>query len=240
VIGPLPPTFAETRDALHRLAVYVISPAQRLATGSEIVLRPVPGGFGTPAFGKDARVVRVDGTDLVDESRRHERREPITSLAAAARLCGIEPDVAQEDSFDVPPHGDLDAPLPVDPAGARALADWYALAGDVLDELRREARPEDGATPGVRLWPEHFDAAIDLGDEAAGLRGGYGASPGDGNGAEPYLYATVWAGPPDDPFWNAKGFGGAWMRHSELLASGDPRAAALGFFREARRRVLGY
>src|SRR5204862_6714956 len=31
-LSPLSPDFAETRDALHRLAVYVISPAQRIAT----------------------------------------------------------------------------------------------------------------------------------------------------------------------------------------------------------------
>ena len=37
-LSPLPAEFAETRDALHRLAVYVISPAQRLQNG-EIILR---------------------------------------------------------------------------------------------------------------------------------------------------------------------------------------------------------
>lgn len=240
VIGALPSTFGHTRIALHRLAAYVVSPAQRLVTGNEIVLRPTPGGFGTPPFGPDGRVVRIDGTDLVDESPSGVRRASITSLNAAARLCGIVPDVAQQERADVPPHGDLDAPLGIDPAAARALADWYALAEDVLGQIIAEARPQDAVTPSVRLWPEHFDAAIDVGDEAAGLRGGYGASPGDVNSSEPYIYATVWAGPPDDAFSNAEGFRGAWMRHSELLASGDPRAAAIGFFHDARRRVLGY
>jgi len=215
VIGPLPATFDATRDALHRLAAYVISPAQRLATGNEIVLCPTHGGFGTPPFGPDGRVVRVDGADLVDESSSHARRETITSLNAAALLFGIAPDVAQQDDADVPPHGDLDAPLAIDPAAARALAEWYAFAEDVLGQVIAEARPQDAVTPAVRLWPEHFDADINIGDEAAGLRGGYGASPGDGNSAEPYIYVTVWAGPPDDAFWNAEGFPGAWMRHSE-------------------------
>ena len=74
MIQALPSTFAQTRDALHHLAVYVISPTQRLATGNEIVLRPTPAGFGTPPFGPDDRAVRVDG-----------------SLNDAARLCGIAP-----------------------------------------------------------------------------------------------------------------------------------------------------
>jgi hypothetical protein len=240
VIGPLPPTFTETRKALHALAAYVISPTQRLATGNEIVLRPTPGGFGTPPFGPDDRVVRVEGMNLVDQSAAGEKHEAITSLNAAAAFCGIAPDVAQQDNPDIPPHGDLDAPLAIDPDSARALADWYAMAAFVLGEIVREARPEDAVTPWAHLWPEHFDAAIDIGDDVAGLRGGYGFSPGDHNSDEPYIYATVWAGPPADAFWNAQGFQGAWMKHSELLATGDPRAAALAFFREARRRVLGY
>jgi hypothetical protein len=240
VISTLPSTYTATREALHRLAVYVISPVQRMVTGNEIVLRRTPGGFGTPAFGPDGRVVRVDGVELVDESPAGETREPITSLSAAARLCGIEPDVAQEEGGDVPPHGDLDETLSVDPAAAQAVADWFALAEDVLGEIIREARPEDAVTPWPHLWPEHFDAAVDIGDEAANLRGGYGFSPGDVNSAEPYIYATVWAGPPDDAFWNAEGFRGAWMKHSELVATGDPRVAALSFFRESRKRVLDY
>lgn len=240
MIASLPPTFIDTRKALHGLAAYVISPTQRLATGNEIVLRPTPGGFGTPPFGPDDRVVRVDGTDLVDQSASGERREAIISLNAAAAFCGITPDVAQQENPDIPPHGDLDQPLALDPDSARGLADWFAMADSVLTEIIREARPDDAVTPWTHLWPEHFDAAIDIGDEAADLRGGYGFSPGDHNSDEPYIYATVWAGPPDEPFWNAQGFRGAWMKHSELVATGDPRAAALAFFHEARRRVLGY
>jgi hypothetical protein len=38
-LAPLPETFAETRDALHRLAVYVISPAQRLVRAR--IVRPL-------------------------------------------------------------------------------------------------------------------------------------------------------------------------------------------------------
>jgi hypothetical protein len=116
-LAPLPGTFAETRDALHRLAVYVISPAQRLANG-EIIMRATPGGFSTFPFG--GRTIGVEGAELVIDGARH----PIGSLREAARLAGIEPDVGQAEQFDVPPPGDLDAPLPVAAAAARALGDW--------------------------------------------------------------------------------------------------------------------
>lgn len=227
-LAPLPETFAETRDALHRLAVYVISPAQRLVNG-EIIMRATPGGFSTFEF--DGRVIGVDGADLVVDGARH----PIGSLNDAARLAGIEPDVGQLEQFDVPPYGDLAAPLRVDAAAARALGDWYAFATDVLDAVRADAAPEETATI-VRIWPEHFDAAIDAGDEAAGRRGTYGASPGDGHHAEPYLYASPWAGR-IDPFFDDPGFRGAARTYSQLAASAGPRAAAIAFLRDARERV---
>ena len=227
-LAPLPATFAETRDALHRLAVYVISPAERLVNG-EIILRATPGGFSTFPF--DGRVIGVDGADLVVDGARHS----IGSLNDAARVAGVEPDVGQLEQFDVPPYGDLDAPLPVDAAAARALGDWYAFATDVLDAVRTDAAPEEDATI-VRIWPEHFDAAIDAGDEAAGRRGTYGASPGDGHHAEPYLYASPWAGR-IDPFFDDPGFRGAARTYSQLAAAPAPRAAAIGFLRDARELV---
>jgi len=222
----LPATFATTRDALHRLAVYVISPAQRLANG-EIILRATPGGFSTFPF--DGRVVGVEGGELVIDGGRF----PIGSLNAAAAAAGIAPDTAQQEQFDVPPHGDLDAPLAVDPVAAHALGEWYAFATGVLEALRADAAPADDVTI-VRIWPEHFDAAIDLGE--AGRRATYGASPGDGHHAEPYLYASPWAGRIDG-FFDDPGFRGAARTHSQLAASADPHAAAVAFLTEARDRV---
>lgn len=228
-LAPLPPDFAATRDALHRLAVYVISPAQRLANG-EIMMRATPGGFATFAF-DGGRVVGVDGADLVVDGMH----QPITSLNAAARAAGIVPDVDQEGQFDVPPHGDLDAPLRVDADAAGVLGEWYAFASDVLDELRAGAAPGEDASI-VRIWPEHFDAAIDAGDAAAGRRATYGASPGDGHEAEPYLYASPWAGRVD-AFFDAQGFKGAVRTRTQLAAAPDPRKAALAFLHEARDRI---
>src|SRR5687767_7000712 len=61
---PHPPaTLAETRLALHRLAVYVMSPARRRANG-KIALRFTFGGIGTPFFGDDEQV-RLARTNIV-------------------------------------------------------------------------------------------------------------------------------------------------------------------------------
>jgi hypothetical protein len=227
-LTPLSDGYAATRDALHRLAVYVISPAQRLTNG-EIILRATPGGFGT-AMMADGQV-RVNGTELVVERGGETRRTPITTLVEMAAFVGIEPDVTQQDMFDVPPHGDLDERLAVDAAGAANLAEWYAFTSGLLEELRDEASAEDGVTP-VRLWPEHFDAAIDLGDQHAGRRGTYGGSPGDGHHDQPYLYVSPWAGRIDD-FFGDPAFTGASLTHADIMAGADPAA----FLREARRRI---
>jgi hypothetical protein len=209
--------------------VYVISPAQRLVNG-EIIMRATPGGFSTFPFA--GRVIGVDGADLVVDGARH----PIGSLSAAARSAGIEPDVGQQEQFDVPPHGDLDEPLAVDAAAARALGAWFAFATAVLGAVRADAGEGEDASI-VRIWPEHFDAAIDVGDQAAGRRATYGASPGDGHHAEPYLYASPWAGR-IDPFFDDPGFRGAARTYSQLAGSSDPEAAGIAFLREARELVL--
>ncbi len=227
-LTPLPATYTETTEALHRLAVYVIAPAQRLQNG-EIILRSTPGGFSTFEF--NGRVIGVDGDVLVVD----ETRLPITSLNAAAEAVGIAPDVAQQEQFDVPPHGELDERLTVDRAAALALGEWYAFVTAALDTLRAEAGPNDD-TSIVRIWPEHFDAAIDIGDNTAGRRGTYGGSPGDGHHAEPYLYASPWAGRIDE-FFGDPSFKGASLLHSQLMAERDPMSAAVAFLREARDRI---
>jgi hypothetical protein len=61
-------TFMTTREALHRIAEDVLSPARVAATGNEIALMVTPGGFGTPRF-PDGGSVRVEGTELVRETR---------------------------------------------------------------------------------------------------------------------------------------------------------------------------
>ena len=228
-LDPLPPSYATTRDALHRLAVYVISPAQRLVN-DEIVMRPTPGGFSTFPF--DGRVIGVAGDQLVIDGSR----QPIGSLNQAAAAVGIQPDVGQAEQFDVPPPGDLDEQLSVDPGAADALGEWYAFAGDVLEELRRGAGSSDDPSP-VQIWPEHFDIAVDSGDQDAGRRATYGASPGDRHHDEPYLYASPWAGR-IDPFFGDAAFKGASVLYPQIADAADPRADGVAFYEKARELVL--
>lgn len=226
-LRPLPPEFNATTKALHRLAVYVVSPAERLAN-DEIILRATPGGFSTFEFG--GHVVGVDGDQLVVDGAA----QPITTLSDAAAAVGIAPDVDQQEQFDVPPHGSLDEQLAVDADAARALGEWYAFVTEALETLRAEAGPDDDASI-VRIWPEHFDAAIDMGD--ADHRGTYGGSPGDAHHAEPYLYVSPWAGRIDE-FFGDPSFKGATVFYWQLQTEDDPMEAALGFLREARDRIL--
>ena len=182
---PLPDRFAATRDSMHALAEQVISAARYRAT-ERIGLRPTPGGFGTPL--DDAEVVRVDGIELVHTREGDERRAPISTLAAAAEFVGVPlgaPPVYTPATKVLP-----DASLTVDPDAAGVLAAWFAYAGSLLADLRSRHPAEDGTE--VQLWPEHFDLAIELGDEAAGTRANFGASPGDATIASPYLYVGPW------------------------------------------------
>jgi hypothetical protein len=119
---------------------------------------------------------------------------------------------------------------------AAALGDLYGFACSVLEQFR--ADEDDGDPTLVRLWPEHFDIALELGSAAAGQRANFGVSPGDDDHDEPYLYV----GPFDHDaasgeLWNATGFAGAELRYSELLEADDQRQAALGFMRERYRAL---
>ena len=121
----------------------------------------------------------------------------------------------------------------VDPEAARVLAGWYEFGTAVLERLRGEAGAVEAATEPI-LWPEHFDVAIEMGDEAAGGRATYGFSPGDENHPEPYAYVAPWTAQPTGEFWNATGFGGAELGYAELLAAEDPARAAIDFMRSRR------
>lgn len=225
-LSPPPATFAATRDAAHRLAVYVVSPARRRVTG-RIGLRASPGGYTTPPFGDDERV-RLEIDRLVREQAGAAESAPVTTLSAAAGfVLGGPPDVEWAEKFDVPPPGDPDAPLSLDPAAAALLGAWYGFAFDVLGALRAEAAAADPSE--VQLWPEHFDAAFDA--DAGGGRATFGASPGDATSDEPYLYVLP-PGPVErGDVWNAEGFTGAVLPLSGFLEEAGQRAAALAFLR---------
>ena len=120
--------------------------------------------------------------------------------------------------------------LAVDPAAAAFLGDWYGFAASVLEELRAES-PGTAQPSRVQLWPEHFDLALELGNEEAGARAAYGLSPGDEDHDEPYLYVAPWVARPEGELWRAGDFSGAEMGYGELLAAGgDQRGTAIEFF----------
>ena len=229
-----PATLPDTRLALHRLAVYVVSPARRRAN-EKIALRFTFGGVGTPFFGADEQV-RIAGTHLVRQRGGTARAEPVTTLArAAAFVLDGPPDVAWAEGFDVPPTGGLDDELPVDSEAAAFLADWYGFAYSVLEELRAE--PESPDASRVQLWPEHFDAAFDcLPDNQ---RATFGASPGDATIDEPYLYVIPanFSKAPASRLWNAQSFNGAVLPFSQLVDMPEQRVEALTFFRQCRQTL---
>lgn len=228
-----PATFAETRSALHRLAVYVLSPARRRVNG-KIALRWTLGGLGTPFFGDDEQV-RVVGEWLVRQVGEAATALPITTLnQAAATVLGGPPDLEWAAGLDVPPAGDLDERLPVDPAASYWLGDWFGFAYSVLEELRADRESTGGGR--VQLWAEHFDASFECLSDAEGRRAGYGMSPGDAAHDQPYAYVVPWQfdGLAASDLWNATAFKGAVLPLGEFVDAPDQRDAVLAFFRERR------
>jgi hypothetical protein len=127
-------------------------------------------------------------------------------------------------------------PREVDAAAAEALGALYGFACSVLEQMRADEAEADSSL--VRIWPEHFDIAVELGDDAAGKRVNLGLSPGDDDHDEPYLYVSPWnTALASGELWNATGFPGAELRYSELLAADDQRRTALGFMRERYRAI---
>jgi hypothetical protein len=217
-LAPAPRDLARTRIAMHAVAEHVVSPARVKATGNEIALKAAPRGFGTPRLPDGGRVT-VSGAELyVEHGDGSVRHAPLTTLRAAGRLAGLDA------------HDLSDDPLGVDRVAADFLGVFFAFAGAALEDLRAQA--DDPSS--VHLWPEHFDIAFDSGNEPAGTRATYGASPGDEHHPEPYLYVAPWRAQTLGPPWNATGFAGAELDWAELAGEDDPQAAALRFWTWAR------
>ncbi len=228
-LEPLPEGYAATREALRRLAVYVLSPARKAVTG-RIGLRSTDGGFGTPPFGDDEQLRVAAGTLIRRQGERSESA-PITSLTAAAEFAGITLSDDPGVGHDIPGLGDPAEALLVDPAAVDALAAWYAFSTVVLEEFRAGLNAAGHACSEVQLWPEHFD----LGCNIEGVN--FGCSPGDAFSADPYVYVGPWnTDGLDDDFWDAPF--GATLPYKELLTAEDQRPAALGFLRRGAGLAL--
>ena len=155
-----------TRLSWHTLAEHVLAPARYRSNG-KIGLRFTRAGFGTPFFGADEQLrVAVDGLLVIRDGAI--TADPITTIAAAARMTRSEPGAPSEVYIPTTPF-EPDAMLSIDVASARFLGDWFGFGATVLEELRAAVPPAD--TPArVQLWPEHFDLSVDFGDEQAGRR----------------------------------------------------------------------
>lgn len=228
-LGEVPSGYVTSRQDYHRLAYAVVAVARHGENG-KFGLRFTAGGFGTPFFGTD-RQIRVAGNMLVDQTADEARSIVPTTIAEAAAFVGVEPGTVAAEG-DSPPLGDLGRELELGRAAGDFLGDWFGFATSVLEELRRSA-PTSAAAGRVQLWPGHFDPAVEIGDETAGQRATFGASPGDDGSAEPYLYVGPWAGITDDVFWNATTFPGAVLPYQQLSATEDQRRAALEFYQRA-------
>jgi hypothetical protein len=183
----------------------------------------------------DRERVRVDATALVHERAGQIRRHELTTLAAAAAFVGIP--LGAPPVYTAATSVPADAPLRIDRDAALALADWYALGGALLHDLRAEY--VDVSSSDAQIWPEHFDLACELGDESAGTRANYGASPGDAGIAEPYLYVGPWDEKRRTGSLGTHAFGAA-CTYSEIRASGEPAGVAgRRFFASAADQLLG-
>lgn len=232
-LASLPAAFVDTRDALHQLAFFAVAPVRYEAVG-RMGLRSTPGGFGTPQF--EGRVARVEDDLLVFTRDGNTASRTITTVRDAAKFFGRDYETEWFPDFHDPVEPvDPDRPLGIDLESARALANWFAYGFDLLERLRGH-----GYASEVQLWPEHFDAATEIGDEEAGQRAGYGASPGDADHPEPYLYVSAW-GEIDrsDPYWNDESFNGASLAYAELAGAEDPMERGLEFLLAGYRALTG-
>jgi hypothetical protein len=240
-----PIALTSTRDALHCVAVHVVARSRQQATG-RFSLRVAPGGFGTPDFGPDERRVRVSvGRLLVESDARGAAGATGRDLHGAtlrelAGLAAVDLEAPLDVGEDTPALGDIDVALVVDGAAADHLARWYAFVGRTLDRIVVEltAGTSPAAVTLPRLWPEHFDLAIEV-DLGGGRRVNLGGSPGDAFDPEPYLYVGPWSTerPGDAAFWNAPF--GAMRTGSSIGWPGDESGAeeqAVAFLLEGVRR----
>ena len=210
-----PSVLVESRQCWHRVAEHVLAAGQFAAAGT-IRLRPHPGGFAT-VVGVEGRQLAVDANRLVVLDGAERRETELTTVGNAAAFAGVEPGL--RGSYSPVTSADPDAPLVIDLAAARLMADWYALSDDAL----RRFTAGLGEAPEPVLWPEHLDVAVAVGSV------NYGGCLGDDAVPEPYLYVGPHEGRPTaDTFWNMP-FGAAVT--IDRIRTPDE---AVDFFRQGR------
>lgn len=148
-LPPLPPTFAQTREDIHRVADEVVKPVREKATGEFSMIR-TPGGFGTPVFGED-RQVRVEGAELVFREGGEERREALdVDPAGAAALAA---------AFEVGEAALERLREEAGPDDAPTLPTLWPEHFDIAIEMGREdkgLRANYGMSPGDEHHPQPY------------------------------------------------------------------------------------
>ncbi len=209
-LAPLPDGWSDGLAVLHAAAEETLQERRRAETGSGWLRPFTPGGVGAPAW---------------------ERGES-SGLPGSARVIGTELVIVEGED-------ERRSPLVLEADVTAALVDLHAFATAALGALIESAEAADEQADPIRLWPEHFDVATVLGDEAAGTRANYGVSPGDELHREPYLYVGPFTAPGSDIFWNATGFEGAQLDYVELLEADDQLVTSLAFFMRGRDLLAG-
>ncbi|HKX75701.1 MAG TPA: hypothetical protein VJR05_09955 [Acidimicrobiia bacterium] len=232
-LADLPADYTTTRETLHQIAYFVLSPARHRAN-TKIGLRFTRGGFGTPFFGSDQQM-RLEGSSLVVQRGEAVEVSTLTTIGAACQAAGIDYRPDWYPRFrDQLPAADPDRELRLAEPAQEAIYALFGFGCLVLEELRARSEPRHQPSY-VQIWPEHFDIATELGDPERQARASYGVSPGDDHHPEPYLYVAAWSEiDRRDPLWNDPHFNGASLGYRQLLESEDQVATALEFYLRIR------
>lgn len=226
--------YTSARLALQRVATHVLARA-RFVSEERFGLRVTSGGIGTPAHGPDGVVLRIAGVPLTGAVLIREfradgaARSSTTTLAGRslqqlAEFAGLDLASSFSAGPDTTPLGDTEAPIELDAEAASTVMAWLRVGAEAIDQVL----PGALAPSVAQLWPEHFDLGIDVATRHG--RVNLGASPGDADHLEPYLYISPWeASRPGDPaFWNASF--GAVRGGGTVLSTSDPVERAVAFF----------
>jgi len=208
-LAPLPSGFSDGLAVLHAVAEETLQERRRDETGSGWLRPFTPGGVGAPPW-----------------ERGNTSGERGSVAVIGTELIAVSGDEERR------------SPIVIEADVTAALADLHAFATAALGALIETVLAEGDAADPIRLWPEHFDVATTIGDEAAGTRANAGVSPGDENHPEPYVYFGPWAEQSGE-FWNAEGFPGAELAYAELLDADDQIATALAFLLRGRELLGG-
>lgn len=219
-LPPLPSNWISQLEDAHRLAFGVISEARRLNNG-KFGLRWVKDGFGTPFYGDNIQVRVTEGVITLQDST--VQVAPVTTLQAAGDFLGLTPTGTQREG-DSPELGDLNRELNFSKECNDFLGSWFGLATSAMEEIN--LRGSDPAP--IQIWPGHFDAATEVNN--GNNRCTFGASPGDHNHSEPYLYISPHVEiDKSNPFWNAESYSGAFLSLNDFPQE-NQRQAILDFF----------